>query len=45
MNAELGKDSVEIPARLAILANQPKVATSLPKDWQTFREWLTANIL
>ena len=45
MDAELGKDSVEIPARLAILANQPKVATALPKDWQTFREWLTANIL
>jgi threonine synthase len=45
MDAELGKDSVEIPARLAILANQPKVATALHKDWQTFRDWLTANIL
>jgi threonine synthase len=45
MDAELGKDSVEIPARLAILANQPKVATALNKDWQTFRDWLTANIL
>ncbi len=45
MDAELGKDSVEIPARLAILANQSKVATALHKDWQTFRDWLTANIL
>lgn len=44
MDAELGKGSVEIPARLAILANQPKVATALTKDWLTFREWLTANI-
>lgn len=44
MDAELGKDSVEIPARLAILADQPKVATALTKDWQTFRAWLTANI-
>jgi len=44
MDAELGKDSVEIPARLAILADQPKVATALNKDWQTFRAWLTANI-
>jgi threonine synthase len=45
MNAELGKDSVAIPARLAILADQPKVATPLTKDWQTFRAWLTANIV
>lgn len=44
MDAELGKGSVEIPARLAILADQPKVATALTKDWLTFREWLTANI-
>jgi threonine synthase len=44
MDAELGKSSVAIPARLAILADQPKVATALTKDWQTFRAWLTANI-
>jgi threonine synthase len=44
MDAELGKDSVEIPERLAVLADRPKIATALTKDWQTFRDWLTANI-
>jgi threonine synthase len=44
MDAELGKDSVEIPARLAILADKEKIATALIKDWQIFRDWLTANI-
>lgn len=44
MDAELGKDTVKIPERLAILANRPKIATSLTKDWQTFRAWLDTNI-
>ena len=44
MDAELGADTVQIPGRLAILADKEKVATTLPKDWQPFREWLAANI-
>lgn len=40
LDEELGKGAVIIPERLAILANKAKVATSLPKDWKTFRAWL-----
>lgn len=44
MEAELGAGSIDIPERLAILADKKKIATPLGKDWQTFRAWLTANI-
>jgi threonine synthase len=44
MDAELGAGAVEIPGRLAVLADKEKVATGLPKDWETFRGWLAANI-
>ncbi len=44
MEAELGKNCVEIPERLAILANQEKVATLLPADQAVFREWLSSKI-
>ncbi len=44
MDQELGKGAVEVPDRLAILADRQKVATRLPKDYETFREWLQSNI-
>ena len=44
MDAELGAGTVEVPERLAILANEPKVATALSKDWDGFRAWLAGNI-
>jgi hypothetical protein len=44
MDAELGVGAVEIPERLAILADKEKVATNLPKDWEPFRDWLAAHI-
>lgn len=44
MDAELGAGAVEIPERLAILAGREKVATNLSKDWEEFRDWLTAHI-
>jgi threonine synthase len=40
MEAELGANCVEIPERLAILAQREKVATLLPADKAVFREWL-----
>ncbi len=40
MEAELGPNSVEIPERLAILADREKVATLLPADPAVFRDWL-----
>jgi threonine synthase len=40
MEAELGKNCVEVPERLAILANREKVATLLPADKAIFRDWL-----
>lgn len=43
MDEELGKGTVYIPERLAILADKEKVATALPKDWEMFRDWLAAN--
>ncbi len=42
MEAELGANCVEIPERLAILAQREKVATLLPADKAIFREWLQA---
>ena len=44
MDEELGKGAVEVPGRLAILADREKVATTLGKDWEPFREWLCDNI-
>jgi threonine synthase len=44
MDAELGVGTVEVPERLAILADQPKVATALSKDWEGFHAWLAGNI-
>jgi len=40
MEAELGANCVEIPERLAILANREKVAISLPADPLVFHGWL-----
>ncbi len=44
MDAELGVGTVDIPERLAVLADKEKVATTLPNDWEPFREWLAGNI-
>lgn len=44
MDEELGAGVVEIPERLAVLADKEKVATELSKDWEPFREWLAENI-
>jgi len=43
MAAELGPASVVVPARLAILAQRPKVAVQLPADPAIFRDWLRAS--
>jgi threonine synthase len=40
MEAELGVGRVEVPDRLAVLAQQPKVATLLPADPAALREFL-----
>jgi threonine synthase len=40
MEAELGRGAVEIPERLAVLADREKVACQLPADPAVFREWL-----
>ena len=40
METELGKDSIEIPERLAILAGREKVAVQMPVDEAAFKEWL-----
>lgn len=42
MEAELGPDCLEIPERLAILADREKVAISLPADKSAFQDWLRA---
>jgi threonine synthase len=42
MEAELGKGSVEIPERLAILAEREKVAIQMGTDKAAFRDWLMA---
>jgi threonine synthase len=44
MDIELGTGTVRIPERLAILADKEKVATTLPNEWQPFRDWLAAHI-
>jgi len=43
MEAELGAGSVEIPERLAILADREKVAEQMPADAEIFRAWLEAR--
>ncbi len=40
MEAELGQGSVEIPERLAILADREKVAIQMTTDKALFRDWL-----
>lgn len=40
MEAELGQGAIEVPERLAILANREKVATPMAADEATFKEWL-----
>jgi len=40
MNAELGPDTVEIPERLAVLADREKVAIQLGTDPTVFHDWL-----
>ena len=40
MDAELGLNSVEIPERLAVLADREKVAVQLPANPAVFRDWL-----
>jgi threonine synthase len=40
MDAELGKDAIEVPERLAILANREKIAISMPADSSVFHSWL-----
>ncbi len=40
MEAELGKDFMEVPERLGILADKEKVATKLPNDKAAFHGWL-----
>ena len=40
MDAELGPNSVAVPARLACLATREKVAIQLPADPAAFRSWL-----
>lgn len=43
MDAVLGTGAVAVPERLAVLADEPKVATPLPADPAVFREWLVSN--
>ena len=43
MEQEIGKGSVEIPERLAVLAGRKKVAGRLPADEAAFKEWLAAS--
>jgi threonine synthase len=40
MDAELGSGAVEIPERLAVLANREKVATPMGTDRSAFHQWL-----
>ena len=40
MEQEIGTEAVEVPERLAILANREKMAARLPADEAAFKEWL-----
>ncbi len=44
MEEELGTDSVEIPERLACLADLPKEATLLPPDEQALQDWVATAL-
>ncbi len=44
IEAELGPGSVEIPERLAILAQRPKHAIPMKAEKNVFREWLSASL-
>jgi threonine synthase len=43
MDAELGAGAVEVPERLAVLAELPKVAIEMPADPAVFHEWLRSR--
>ena len=43
MEAELGKGVIEIPERLAILADREKVSTKLSTDQAQFHDWLRSQ--
>lgn len=43
MEAELGAGCVEVPERLALLAQREKIATLLPADKAVFHNWLVAS--
>lgn len=45
MDEELGKGSVEIPERLAVLADKEKVATPLGTDTTAFHQWLRDELV
>ena len=40
MEEELGAGEIDVPARLACLAEREKVATAMSADEATFHEWL-----
>lgn len=42
MNEELGVGTVDVPERLAVLAEREKIATPMESDPATFRDWLRA---
>ena len=44
MEAELGTGVIEIPERLAILAQREKVAILLPADKGVFHDWLRSSV-
>lgn len=44
MDQELGKGSVEIPERLAVLADKEKVATPIGTDTASFHQWLRESL-
>ena len=41
----LGPSAIQIPERLACLAERQKVATPMPADWCVFHDWLIHNEL
>lgn len=44
MDAELGQGVIEVPERLAVLADKQKVATLLPAETTVFHDWLRASV-
>lgn len=44
MDGELGPNSIEVPERLAILAQREKVAVSLTADVPEFHRWLNTSL-